>query len=164
MSYDIELTLPDGELAQVPRHAEGGTYVMGGRTEARLNITYNYAPYYYAHVYRGQGIRWLYGQTGAAVALSLVCAINAIRADADLEAGELARIETIRQEALAEPFHPEPPADPHDLFASLRYALHQQRLDGPTGYWSPTRENAVRPLITLLTWALLHPTATFSGD
>ncbi len=47
MSYDVSLYQSDGSVAQVDRHeAEGGTYVVGGTTDADLNITYNYSDVY----------------------------------------------------------------------------------------------------------------------
>ena len=45
MSYDVSLEI-GGELVQVESHTDGGTYVMGGSTDASLNITYNYAECY----------------------------------------------------------------------------------------------------------------------
>lgn len=42
MSYDVDL-VRNGSIVEVEHHeAEGGTYVLGGTTEASLNITYNY--------------------------------------------------------------------------------------------------------------------------
>jgi hypothetical protein len=36
----------DGESVPVARHAEGGTYVIGGLARAELNVTYNYGQYF----------------------------------------------------------------------------------------------------------------------
>ena len=50
MSYDISLTDPvTGETLQLdaPHHMRGGTYAVGGTTEAHLNVTWNYATHYY---------------------------------------------------------------------------------------------------------------------
>ena len=85
MSYDIRLTDPvTGETLQLdaPHHMRGGTYEVGGTTDAHLNITYNYATHYYrvfqpATLRPGVdqhhanedgavgGIRSIYGLTGA---------------------------------------------------------------------------------------------------
>lgn len=46
MSYDIELLGKDGKPVQVERHAEGGTFALGGTNDACINITYNYAKHY----------------------------------------------------------------------------------------------------------------------
>lgn len=42
MSWWISLEDEGGEAVTVERHAEGGTYAIGGVTEASLNVTYNY--------------------------------------------------------------------------------------------------------------------------
>jgi len=44
---------------QVDRHEEGGTYVLGGNTDAELNITHNYSPYYYEYLDKEKGLRVL---------------------------------------------------------------------------------------------------------
>ena len=68
MSYDIELQDPvTNETLQLDaaHHMRGGTYCVGGTTEASLNVTYNYAPHFRV-VFGGEtGIRKLYGMTGA---------------------------------------------------------------------------------------------------
>ncbi len=66
MSYDIYLTDPvTKETINLPdKHLlTGGTYVLGGTTEAWLNITYNYAKHY--TTLGEKGIRTIYGMTGA---------------------------------------------------------------------------------------------------
>ena len=68
MSYDIRLSDPiTKETIEFDQkhHMIGGTYCVGGTTEAWINITYNYAKYYYQHIDEGEGIRFLYGKTGA---------------------------------------------------------------------------------------------------
>jgi len=68
MSYDIELVDPVSrktlELDE-PHHMRGGTYAMGGTTECSLNITYNYSRHYYNTISATEGIRAIYGMTGA---------------------------------------------------------------------------------------------------
>jgi hypothetical protein len=67
MSYDISLTDPvsgDTLVLDEPHHMRGGTYQIGGTMRAEFNITYNYAPHFY-HVLGENGIRSIYGQTGA---------------------------------------------------------------------------------------------------
>lgn len=46
MTYWISLNDADGEPVEVEAFAEGGTYMVGGSTEANLNVTYNYARLY----------------------------------------------------------------------------------------------------------------------
>lgn len=61
MSYDLGL-YHDSKPVQVERHQEGGTYALGGITEAELNITYNYSWFFYRFFDKEKGIRWLYGK------------------------------------------------------------------------------------------------------
>ena len=68
MSYDIELTDPvTGEVLEVDHkhRIEGGTYQLGGTTELRLNITYNYGGILRKVLDPNKGIRVLYGLSGA---------------------------------------------------------------------------------------------------
>jgi hypothetical protein len=77
MSYDLGLYKKGTKLPViVDCHLEGGTYVLGGTTEAELNITYNYSKYYYQCLDEKKGIRWLYGKTGAETIDRLQQAIN----------------------------------------------------------------------------------------
>lgn len=50
MSIDVYLKDTNGVTVEVENHEEGGTYVLGGETEAHLNITYNYSKVYYLAV------------------------------------------------------------------------------------------------------------------
>ncbi len=68
MSYDISLKDPiTRETIEFdePHHTRGGTYAMGGTTEAWLNVTYNYGYHYYRIIDTDKGIRKIYGMTGA---------------------------------------------------------------------------------------------------
>jgi hypothetical protein len=68
MSYDIYLKDPiPGEVIEfdAPHHMRGGTYRVGGEPRAHLNVTYNYGKHYY-RVLGPNGIRTIYGMTGAA--------------------------------------------------------------------------------------------------
>lgn len=68
MSYDISLMEPDLEDVVVQftekHNIAGGIYAIGGTTEAWLNVTYNYGKHYY-RVMGENGIRTIYGMTGA---------------------------------------------------------------------------------------------------
>ena len=67
MSYDIDLRDPvTKEVLHLEHahHMRGGTYAIGGTTEAHLNVTYNYGKHYY-RVLGDKGIRTIYGMTGA---------------------------------------------------------------------------------------------------
>ena len=63
MSHDLGLYYDDG-LAQVEIFEEGGTYSLGGSSEAELNITYNYSWFFYRVLDKEKGLRCLYGKTG----------------------------------------------------------------------------------------------------
>lgn len=79
MSYDIGLKDPTtGEVVEVARHEEGGTYAVGGCTDASLNITYNYSGLFRFFVDQEEGIRWLYGKTGEEVVPRLQSAIESL--------------------------------------------------------------------------------------
>ena len=81
MSYDLGLTdIKTGDCYELtePHHMRGGTYAIGGTTEATINITYNYYPQldkaidavelesvYAKDDGKVHGIRVLYGMTGA---------------------------------------------------------------------------------------------------
>lgn len=84
MSYDIHLSDPaTGETMELdaPHDMRGGTYCVGGTTEAWINITYNYGPH--LHRVLDGGIRGLYGKTGAESIPLLKSAIAQLGDDVD---------------------------------------------------------------------------------
>lgn len=85
MSYDIELRCPvTGETleADSPHHLRGGTYAVGGTMELALNVTYNYANIF-RRVLGDNGIRTIYGMTGAASLPLLRAAADQLGDDVD---------------------------------------------------------------------------------
>ena len=67
MSYDIGLIDPvtrETIELDAPHHMRGGTYAVGGTTQAHLNVTYNYVGIF-RRVLGDKGIRTIYGMTGA---------------------------------------------------------------------------------------------------
>ena len=66
MSYDIQLCDPvTREVLHLdaPHQMTGGTYALNGTDECWLNITYNYAKFYYRpYVFGEKGVRTLYGK------------------------------------------------------------------------------------------------------
>jgi hypothetical protein len=79
MSYDLYFECDPFER---PVPIMGGTYQVGGTTEARLNITYNYAPFF--REYLGpKGIRSLYGLRAAEVVERLGRVIPLMTGDPD---------------------------------------------------------------------------------
>lgn len=101
MSYDIDLCDPvTGEVLQLdaPHHMRGGTYAVGGTTDASVNITFNYGAILrkalgdgatslteWERMFGGgeTGIRRIYGQTGAATIPLLSGAIAKLGDDVD---------------------------------------------------------------------------------
>lgn len=140
MSYDIELKDPVTQKTielDTPHQMQGGTYAIGGTTEAWLNITWNYNDWYYhAGVFAptreaSKGIRTIYGMTGAQSIPILQKAIKAL-------------------ESMKE-----------DIGDERRRKCEEQ---GATGYWMPTRANAIKPLYQLLALAQMRPDGVWDGD
>ena len=140
MSYDIYLTDPVTHAPiefEEAHYMRGGNYCLSGTTEARLNITYNYANWYYRPGVFGEtledskGIRAIYGMSGAESIPVLKRAIEAL-------------------ESLTE-----------DISEEDRRNCEKQ---GTTGYWVPTRANAIRPLYQLLALAQMRPDGIWEGD
>ena len=139
MSYDIYLKDPlTGDTLELdaPHHMRGGTYALGGTTEAHLNVTYNYASHFFLvfepldkpratapdwmHK-RGddsqvRGVRTIYGLTGAESLPVLDRAIAALGDDVDAD------------------------------------------------YWKATDGNAKRALVQLRALAAMRPDGLWAGD
>lgn len=147
MSYDISLRDPVTKETvhfDSSHQMAGGTFAVGGTTEAWLNITYNYSHWYYKDgVFpdRGEkgkdfhdgltGIRSIYGLSGADSIPILKHAIQALESmDKNITEEEIKDFE----------------------------------VRGVTGYWVPTRENAIKPLYQLLEMAKMRPDAVWDGD
>ena len=140
MSYDIYLADPATHKPlelEAAHHMRGGTYAMGGTTEAWLNITYNYADWYYrpgvfARTKKAsKGIRTIYGMTGVESIPVLKKAISKLESmDEDISDDKRQKCEA----------------------------------HGATGYWMPTRENAIKPLYQLLAMAQMRPDGVWRGD
>lgn len=85
MGYDISLRDPvTGETleASAPHQIRGGTYAVGGTTELWLSVTYNYAEHFY-RVLGEEGIRSIYGKTGAESIPMLQAAMAQLGDDVD---------------------------------------------------------------------------------
>lgn len=140
MSYDIYLrdrVTKETVHFDTPHQMAGGTYAVGGTTEAWLNITYNYAQWYYKdgvfpnNGEDNSGIRSIYGLSGADSIPVLEHAIKTLES----------MTEDLSEEEI------------------------QEYKDRGTGsYWTPTRANAIRPLYQLLAMAKMRPDAVWDGD
>lgn len=115
-----------------PHFMRGGTYQIGGSTELSLNVTYNYARWYYRDdAFGEEGIRKIYGMTGQESIPLLESAIHSLEnLDEDLSDEKRKELEA------------------HDV----------------TGYWLPTRKNAIKPLYQLLAMAKMRPDGVWDGD
>lgn len=82
MSYDIGLRNADGSAVEFDgtHQLAGGTYAMGGTSEAWLNVTYNYSPHFYRTMGE-KGIRAIYGMTARDSAPLLAKAIAQLKDD-----------------------------------------------------------------------------------
>lgn len=76
MSHNIRLVQSDGSTAQVVPHTEGGTYVLGGTTDAEMTVTYNYSPFYYDTLDDDLGLRWLNGKQAGDTINRMLAAIG----------------------------------------------------------------------------------------
>lgn len=140
MSYDILLRDPvtkDTVHFDSSHQMAGGTFAVGGTTEAWLNITYNYAKWYRIDgVFpdKGEdynGIRSIYGLSGAD---SIPVLKHAIQTLENMD---------------------------EDLVEEQKKEFEDR---GVYGYWMPTRKNAIRPLYQLLAMATMRPDAIWDGD
>jgi hypothetical protein len=64
MSYDIYIKNTDGKTVELSlaHNLQGGTYCVGGTTEATLNVTYNYSEFL-REALGPEGVRSIYGKT-----------------------------------------------------------------------------------------------------
>ena len=88
MSYDVEMLDPvtkERISFDFKHEIRGGTYQMGGCSEAWLNITYNYAPHYYRLIDKEKGLRAIYGMSGAESIPVLTKAIAELGDDVDAD-------------------------------------------------------------------------------
>jgi hypothetical protein len=84
MSYDIYLVDENKDTIQFdqPHQLKGGTYALGGTTDAHLNITYNYGVHY-RRIFGPDGIRTLYGKLAKDTIPMLMAGIAALGDDVD---------------------------------------------------------------------------------
>lgn len=140
MSYDISLCDPvTGETLETdtPHMMTGGTYALGGTQKLWLNVTYNYSRWYYApgvFAPTKEESKGIRTIYGLTGAESITVLKNAISA--------LKSMNT-------------------DISEKERKECEEH---GCTGYWLPTRENAIRPLFQLRAMAQMRPDGVWEGD
>lgn len=193
MSYDITLNdrVTGKTIEAENKHfIRGGMYAVGGTRELWLNITYNYAHYYYevtdgdprfAHdevscVYadgtRGPieteyGIRGIYGKSGAESIPMLKDMIQRIEEKYKDENGEW--ISTLRDKCR---YYNESGKEIEDVFFYIRHEIPYKKEEyqievneGPNeDYWEPTAGNAIKPLYQLIAFAEMRPDGVWAGD
>lgn len=153
MSYDITIVHPTtGEPlhAEEPHHLYGGTY-SPDTTELHLNITYNYAPFYYRAETLGKSTK-IYGEKPVNGALPVLReeygGIPGLSHLTIPQARErvLRAIQHLRDEPLDKHGKPYKPVKCHD-----GSTLNAEN------YWAPTEANARRALVNLLQLLCLAP-------
>jgi hypothetical protein len=140
MSYDVSLVDPvtkETLHTDTPHQMRGGTYALGGTSEMWLNITYNYSRWYYkdgVFPTKDGENRGLRSIYGMSGTESIPVLKNAIMV----------------LESLTEDISNEERKDSEE--------------HGATGYWMPTRTNAIKPLYSLLAFAQMRPDGVWDGD
>ena len=191
MSYDIELKDPvtrETIVINEPHFMRGGMYQVGGSKELWLNITYNYASYYYeatdgdprfAHdevscvyadgtygpVKTEYGIRGIYGKTGTESIVMLQDMISRIE-DRYKKDGDWIMTKRVLHRCLDENGNE---IDP--VMAITKGIPHTEEeyevavSEGPNDdYWTWTAGNAIRPLRQLIAMAQMRPDGIWDGD
>ena len=192
MSYDINLKDPiTKETIQfdAPHFMRGGTYAIGGTTEAWLSVTYNYAHYYYeatdkdprfAHdevscyyadgtkgpIETEYGIRGIYGKTGAE---SIPMLEDMIRRITEKYQKDGEWIETERTKARWYDESGNEVEDPFHMILQGKNVTKEEYTvmvsEGDTDdYWEATAVNAIRPLHQLIAMAKMRPDGVWDGD
>lgn len=81
MSYWVYLLNEQGPV-EVTRHAEGGTYALGGTPTAELNVTYNYGTFF-RETLGEEGLRELQDKKASAVLALLEQAVATLGTERD---------------------------------------------------------------------------------
>lgn len=166
MSYDIELQRRNGDVVYVdtPFLMHGGTvpaYVdehgvlrQATQREAHVNITYNYARYYYdategdARFEKGSGIRGLYGKTAVESIPMLVDMIR--RIDVKFRNADGTWMDTMRKKKVyfdASGREVSPMDSGIVRAETVFYLVNEGHTDD---YWEATAVNAITPLRDML--------------
>ena len=194
MSYDISLVDPvtKEELHSDALHdMRGGTYAVGGTTELWLNITCNYAHYYYeatdgderfAHdeitayyadgttgpVKTEYGIRGIYGKTGVESIPMLKDMIDRIESNYKDKNGEW-KIARRKRPVVYDVYGHRLDMDVYEAKRNnIKHTVETEEYEisegDTTDYWKETAANAIRPLHQLLAMAQIRPDGVWEGD
>lgn len=184
MSYDIYLNDP---VTKVPvrlpfAHLLGGGtmraemrdggLVQAPTTEAWLNITYNYGPYYYeategdSRCETQSGIRGIYGKTGAESIPMLESMIERIVAAYKKDGEWITTTRTKHRMLDVDGNEIEDPIGA--IVHGIPHTEEEYQIDvneGPNeDYWESTAGNAIKPLYKLIAMAQLRPDGVWNGD
>lgn len=194
MSYDISLKdRVTGETLEVQNvhFMTGGTFAVGGTKELWLNITYNYAHYYYeatdgdprfgheeySCVYSDgtygpkemeYGIRGIYGKSGAESIQMLKDMITRIeeayKKDGDWITTKRKKSRYYNSDGIEIGYAEAFSATLHgEAILSDEYEIDVY--EGPNeDYWEPTAGNAIKPLWQLIAFAEMRPDGVWDGD
>ena len=169
MPYDISLLDPTtGEILIVPQHTEGSTFTQGVSFLAELSIIFNYGKFYYEHLDNDQGLYFLNGKTGAETLPVLERCIRSLGTEASVKPFYTLDIYGLIDKKTPEwfiklsrevdsSFWNQP--ENSDL---KNLALEKDWLSVSSPYWNPTPGNAGVALVTLKSWAELHPSGVWS--
>lgn len=194
MSYDISLVDPvtkETLHTKVNHDMRGGTYALGGTTELWLNITWNYAHYYYestdgdprfAHdeisayyadgttgpVKTEYGIRGIYGKTGAESIPMLKDMIDRIEKKYKTADGKWKSARRKRRVVYDEDGYRTKMDVYEAIRGNIKYTVKTEEYDISEGdtsdYWKETAANAIRPLHQLIAMAQIRPDGVWEGD
>ena len=140
MSFDISLKDPvtkETLMLDCPHQMKGGTYAIEGTSEAWLNVTYNYSSWYHKDGIFPESES---GNSG----IRCIDGMSAVRSVPVLT-NAIAVLGAMDE----------------DISAEERRKFEEQ---GATGYWMPTRENAIKPLHSLLALAQMRPDGVWSVE
>lgn len=190
MSYDISYyqketynNIEQRELIKVaPFIASGGTVraeLLDGKLvpaiieDCEINITYNYAPFYYKHIDSELGIRWLYGKTGEEVKKRLEEAIFHLginkdttpfwQINVDFTIGSILK-KTNLLPVSEEKFREYLKVEDWDNHPDKNTLIENGFLQNGGSYWKSTPGNAGHALMRILTWIIQNPHGIFDGD
>lgn len=142
MSYDIHLEDPvtkETILLESKHFMTGGMFALGGTQEAWLNVTYNYSGWYYR-----DGVFPKEARAEKSKGIRTIYGMTGAESIPVLKAA-ISVLESMKG----------------DISDEERAKCKEE---GATGYWMPTRENAIKPLYQLLAFSQMRPDGVWDGD